>query len=64
MILTAAGKTDRGLVRSKNEDHIYSDAGLGLLVVADGMGGHKSGETASRLAVFLRPAGISEALRL
>lgn len=51
MILTAAGKTDRGLVRSKNEDHIYSDAGLGLLVVADGMGGHRSGETASRLAV-------------
>jgi len=51
LILTAAGKTDRGLVRSKNEDHIYSDAGLGLLVVADGMGGHRSGETASRLAV-------------
>jgi serine/threonine protein phosphatase PrpC len=51
LILTAAGKTDRGLVRSKNEDHIYSNAGLGLLVVADGMGGHRSGETASRLAV-------------
>lgn len=51
MILTAAGKTDRGLVRTKNEDHIYIHAGLGLLVVADGMGGHRSGETASRLAV-------------
>ncbi len=51
MILTAAGKTDRGLVRTKNEDHIYIDARLGLLVVADGMGGHRSGETASRLAV-------------
>ncbi|MRR15365.1 MAG: Stp1/IreP family PP2C-type Ser/Thr phosphatase [Deltaproteobacteria bacterium] len=51
MILTAAGKTDRGLVRSKNEDHIHIDARLGLLVVADGMGGHRSGETASRLAV-------------
>jgi len=51
LILAAAGKTDRGLVRTKNEDHIYVDAGLGLLVVADGMGGHRSGETASKLAV-------------
>lgn len=51
MILTAGGKTDQGLVRANNEDHIYLNERLGLLVVADGVGGHASGETASILAV-------------
>ena len=51
MILTAGGKTDQGLVRAKNEDHIYLNERLGLAVVADGIGGHMSGETASQLAV-------------
>ena len=51
MILTAAGKTDQGLVRANNEDNFYLDEKLGLLVVADGMGGHASGEIASQLAV-------------
>lgn len=51
MILTAGGKTDQGLVRENNEDSFYLDEKLGLLVVADGMGGHASGETASKLAV-------------
>jgi serine/threonine protein phosphatase PrpC len=51
LILTARGKTDQGLVRANNEDNFYLDEKLGLLVVADGMGGHASGETASQLAV-------------
>lgn len=49
MILTAGGKTDRGLVRSINEDSIYINEKLRLALVADGMGGHSSGETASKL---------------
>jgi len=49
--LSATGKTDQGLLRSNNEDNFYLDEKLGLLVVADGMGGHASGETASKLAV-------------
>ncbi len=45
------GRTDSGCVRSNNEDNWGIDAVLGLLIVADGMGGHNSGEVASGLAV-------------
>lgn len=41
--------SDRGLVRSNNEDSAY--AGPHLLVLADGMGGHAAGEVASALMV-------------
>lgn len=40
-----------GLVRRENEDNFLVAEDLGLAVVADGMGGHRAGETASRLAV-------------
>jgi PPM family protein phosphatase len=46
-----SGLTDQGRVRDHNEDSIGSLASLGLLVLADGMGGHKGGEVASALAV-------------
>ena len=45
------GITDTGLQRSANEDHIGFDEGLGIAVLANGMGGHKAGGTASRMAV-------------
>ncbi len=45
------GITDEGLIREHNEDSIGSDTELGLLVLADGMGGHKGGEVASAIAV-------------
>lgn len=43
--------TDVGLRRQNNEDSILVDDRLGLFLLADGMGGHNAGETASRLAV-------------
>lgn len=42
--------TDTGLVRRNNEDASSWDAGTGLVVVADGMGGYNAGEVASALA--------------
>ena len=45
------GKTDKGLVRTNNEDNFFLDNKTGLLVVADGMGGHASGEIASKIAI-------------
>lgn len=43
-------KTDPGLKRENNQDSFLYEKGLGLFIVADGMGGHKGGEVASAMA--------------
>jgi serine/threonine protein phosphatase PrpC len=49
--LVVGSATDVGQVRDHNEDAYLVDDGLGLVAVADGMGGHRGGEVASATAI-------------
>ena len=54
--------TDVGHCRDHNEDAIGSDASIGLLILADGMGGYKAGEVASEMAVLTIVAELKYAI--
>jgi protein phosphatase len=63
--LVVGASTDVGQVRDHNEDAYLVDDELGLVAVADGMGGHQAGEVASATALeALRAAiGSGEGIR-
>ncbi len=46
-----ASATDTGVVRKFNEDSIATDSEIGLMALADGMGGYMAGDVASALAI-------------
>jgi serine/threonine protein phosphatase PrpC len=68
LAVEAAIRTHVGLVRRRNEDSSY--AGQWLLAVADGMGGHVSGDIASAVVIeairpydrYFEPSDLSTAL--
>ncbi|MBI5528612.1 MAG: Stp1/IreP family PP2C-type Ser/Thr phosphatase [Deltaproteobacteria bacterium] len=51
MQIKAAGLTHVGMKRTHNEDSFFTMEEENLFIVADGMGGHSSGEVASQMAV-------------
>jgi serine/threonine protein phosphatase PrpC len=51
MKFASFGFSEIGKPHAQNEDRYYRDEKEGLFLVADGMGGHVAGETASQLAV-------------
>ena len=58
--LVAAGVTDVGRVREGNEDGFLDESlRLGVVAVADGMGGHRAGEVASATALESLRAAVA-----
>jgi len=60
--LAMAARTDPGKMRANNEDAVFCDAGLGLAILADGMGGYNAGEVASSMATTLLAASLGRVM--
>ena len=61
--ITIASLSDRGRKRLRNEDSILTDAETGVVILADGLGGHNAGDVASALAVTVTHEQILQGLK-
>ena len=62
-VIRAAGHTDIGCVRIRNEDAYFLDIPHGILIVADGLGGHSGGDKAANMATTLLPGIIARRIK-
>ena len=60
MQLEFVALSDMGRLRNNNEDSVLAVPEHGLVVLADGMGGHNAGEVASRMAVTMIAKELGE----
>jgi serine/threonine protein phosphatase PrpC len=61
VVLEIATRSDPGRVRPHNEDSMLASPDLGLVALADGMGGYNAGEVASSMATSLLGSGMAAA---
>lgn len=60
--LEMVARSDKGMIRSNNEDSVLSNPRLGFAVLADGMGGYNAGEVASGMATASLGAAMERLL--
>jgi protein phosphatase len=61
-VIQVVQRTDPGRARARNEDAIASVPKLGILILADGMGGHNAGEVASGMATTFLASELEKQL--